>query len=102
MHRGPALLPESFEQLHAAAPRDLAAGLAVHFADEEAAGEGVLREWCLLIGREMLAGRLAPFSACPEDRGRFFPALSLVDAQTAYFTTCGRGGVLLLGSGLQC
>lgn len=63
------LLVESFWNIEEA---QLHAGLFVKFKHEEATGLGVMREWFCLVCHALFHLRALLFSACPQDRRRFF------------------------------
>ena len=66
------LLPDSFGYIAHATPQELRAVLSVAFKHEQATGPGVLREWFCLVCQALFNPRLVLFSACPQDRRRFF------------------------------
>ncbi|GBG64152.1 hypothetical protein CBR_g40851 [Chara braunii] len=90
--RGPQLLEEAFNQIMYTDAESLKEGLVVQFAMEEGAGIGVLREWFMLMSREIFNQENALFLACTRDRKRFFPnSLSRINpGHLAYFRFCGR------------
>lgn len=66
------VLVDSFRSIVQATPQRLHAGLFVKFKDEVAIGPGVMREWFCLVCHELFNPRGLLFSACPQDRRRFF------------------------------
>ncbi|GAU29867.1 hypothetical protein TSUD_379570 [Trifolium subterraneum] len=67
------VLAESFEYISRARPTSLEGGLFMEFRNEEATGPGVLREWFVLVCKEIFNPKNALFVACPNDHRRFFP-----------------------------
>jgi E3 ubiquitin-protein ligase NEDD4 len=45
----------------------------MEFKNEDATGPGVLREWFVLVCKEIFNPKNALFVACPNDHRRFFP-----------------------------
>ncbi|XP_039854576.1 E3 ubiquitin-protein ligase UPL5-like isoform X2 [Panicum virgatum] len=86
------LLPDSFGYIAHATPQELRAVLSVAFKHEQATGPGVLREWFCLVCQALFNPRLVLFSACPQDRRRFFiNPTSVVDPlHLEYFEFAGR------------
>ncbi|KAF5728865.1 E3 ubiquitin-protein ligase UPL5 [Tripterygium wilfordii] len=86
------LLSESFEYIARADPDALHGGLFLEFKNEEATGPGVLREWFILVCQAIFNPQNALFTACPNDRRRFYPnSSSKVDPMhLEYFSFCGR------------
>jgi E3 ubiquitin-protein ligase NEDD4 len=67
------VLTESFEYISRAKPTSLEGGLFMEFKNEDATGPGVLREWFVLVCKEIFNPKNALFVACPNDHRRFFP-----------------------------
>ncbi|GFZ03289.1 ubiquitin protein ligase 5 [Actinidia rufa] len=86
------LLTESFEYIARADPEKLRGGLFMEFKNEEATGPGVLREWFFLVCQAIFNPQNALFTACPEDRRRFFPnpASKVHPLHLEYFSFSGR------------
>uniref|UniRef100_A0ACD5ZS96 Uncharacterized protein n=1 Tax=Avena sativa TaxID=4498 RepID=A0ACD5ZS96_AVESA len=72
------LLSDSFRYVSEAARGELHADLNIQFVDEEAVGDGVVREWISLVFRALFNPQHGLFSPCPHNRRRFFlnPAAS--------------------------
>ena len=66
------VLTDSFRNIVQATPQQLHAGLFVEFEDEVATGPGVMREWFCLVCHALFNPCGLLFSACPQDRRRFF------------------------------
>ncbi|KAL6859011.1 hypothetical protein ACP4OV_018013 [Aristida adscensionis] len=86
------LLPESFACIASSTHEELRRCLCVEFMNEPAAGPGVLREWFCLVFQELFNPRLVLFSACPQDRRRFFlnPASVVDPLHQQYFKFAGQ------------
>ncbi|XP_057433814.1 E3 ubiquitin-protein ligase UPL5-like [Lotus japonicus] len=86
------LLTDSFEYISHASPESLRAGLLMKFQKENATGPGVVREWFLLVCREIFNPLNGLFVACPNDRKRFLPnpASSVHPLHLEYFNFSGR------------
>ncbi|KAH7424833.1 hypothetical protein KP509_11G027100 [Ceratopteris richardii] len=86
------VLSESFEMLAYSDPDTLQGGISLEFISEEATGPGVLREWFLLICREIFNPQNALFKSCSSDGRRVFPnpASSINPGHLMYFRFCGR------------
>ncbi|KAI9085303.1 hypothetical protein K1719_032680 [Acacia pycnantha] len=86
------LLAESFEYIARAEPASLHAGLFMEFKNEEATGPGVLREWFLLVCKDLFNPQNALFVTCPNDQRRFLPnpASKVHPLHLDYFTFSGR------------
>ncbi|RHN72632.1 putative HECT domain, ubiquitin [Medicago truncatula] len=67
------VLAESFEYMSRAKAKSLQGGIFMAFKNEKATGPGVLREWFVLVCREIFNPKNALFVACPNDHRRFFP-----------------------------
>ncbi|MCL7041993.1 hypothetical protein MKW94_026890 [Papaver nudicaule] len=61
------ILTESFEHLSHGTPKSSRSGLSVEFTNEVATGQGVLREWLLLVCQELFNPQGSIFLACPND-----------------------------------
>lgn len=66
------VLADSIRNIMRAAPQQLHAGLSVEFEDVVATGPGVMREWLCLVCHALFNPCGLLFSACPQDRKRFF------------------------------
>ncbi|XP_071742564.1 E3 ubiquitin-protein ligase UPL5-like isoform X2 [Rutidosis leptorrhynchoides] len=86
------LLVDSFEYIAHDEPRHLRVGLNMEFLNEEASGPGVLREWFLLVCREIFNHEISLFIACPNDCRRFFPnpASKVNPMHLEYYNFAGR------------
>ncbi|MCL7022511.1 hypothetical protein MKW94_019816 [Papaver nudicaule] len=85
------ILTESFEHLSHGTPKSLRSGLSVEFTNEVATGQGVLREWLLLVCQELFNPQGSLFLACPNDCRRFFPnPATLEHGHLNYFAFAGR------------
>ncbi|OVA11116.1 HECT [Macleaya cordata] len=99
------LLTESFENIAHANPKSLHSGLFIEFKNEVATGNGVLREWLVLVCQALFNPENSLFLACPYDRRRFFPnpAVNIdVDPRhLTYYRFCGRVIALALMHNIQ-
>ncbi|KAG2395644.1 E3 ubiquitin-protein [Vigna angularis] len=86
------VLAESFEYIGRAKPESLRSGLFMEFKNEKATGPGVLREWFVLVSREIFDSRHALFVSCPNDCRRFYPnpASKVHPRHLEYFRFAGR------------
>ncbi|XP_047163279.1 LOW QUALITY PROTEIN: E3 ubiquitin-protein ligase UPL5-like [Vigna umbellata] len=86
------VLAESFEYIGRAKPESLRSGLFMEFKNEKATGPGVLREWFVLVSREIFDSRHALFVSCPNDCRRFYPnpASKVHPRHLEYFRFVGR------------
>lgn len=66
------LLAESFEYMKHIDRNTLHSMLHVEFKNEEATGPGVLREWFIMVFQAIFYTGNLLFTACPNDRRRFF------------------------------
>uniref|UniRef100_A0A7N0UC86 HECT-type E3 ubiquitin transferase n=1 Tax=Kalanchoe fedtschenkoi TaxID=63787 RepID=A0A7N0UC86_KALFE len=86
------LLDDSFghiAQTHAEHIRD---GVSIKFRNEEATGPGVLREWFILVSKELFNPHNALFMANTNDHRRLYinPASKVEASHLKYFQFCGR------------
>ncbi|XP_057432887.1 E3 ubiquitin-protein ligase UPL5-like [Lotus japonicus] len=97
------LLAESFREIVHARLEALRYDLSVNFLHEEGAGEGVEREWFILVCQEIFNPLNALFVACPNDCRRFFPnpASKVNPLHLEYFTFSGRIIALALMNEVQ-
>ncbi|KAI3735148.1 hypothetical protein L6452_14636 [Arctium lappa] len=97
------LLTESFEYVANEEPERLRGELIMEFKDEEATGQGVLREWFFLLSQEIFNPKTGLFVACPNDPRRSFPnPSSNVDRlHLEYFRLAGRVIALALMNKIQ-
>ncbi|CAJ2658252.1 unnamed protein product [Trifolium pratense] len=97
------VLAESFEYISRAKPTSLEGGLFMAFKNEVATGPGVLREWFVLVCKEIFNPKNALFVACPNDQRRFFPnaASKVHPLHLKYFSFSGRMIALALKSKVQ-
>ncbi|XP_014518108.1 E3 ubiquitin-protein ligase UPL5 [Vigna radiata var. radiata] len=86
------VLAESFEYIGRAKPESLRSRLFMEFKNEKATGPGVLREWFVLVCREIFDSRHALFVSCPNDCRRFYPnpASKVHPRHLEYFRFAGR------------
>lgn len=75
------VLTESFEQIADASPTSLHGDLSIYFKDEEAVGEGVLREWLCLVCEKLFQPEIKLFVRSTDDCRRFTPNSGLLNSQ---------------------
>ncbi|OVA11117.1 HECT [Macleaya cordata] len=99
------LLTESFENIAHANPKSLHSGLFIEFKNEVATGNGVLREWLVLVCQALFNPENSLFLACPYDRRRFFPNpatnIDVDPRHLTYYRFCGRVIALALMHNIQ-